>query len=77
MFTEDVLDKTITGLSYSGDIQMAFGEDRNKVSNIADAQMPTFRELYKPTLKSLPKTFDQLNGMSKKLMRIKNMRWEF
>eukprot|EP00035_Acanthoeca_spectabilis_P038292 m.51789 g.51789 ORF g.51789 m.51789 type:complete len:376 (-) comp9072_c0_seq3:53-1180(-) len=49
-FDERSLYTTITGLSYAGDPRMVVGENRNKVSNIVDAQLSEFRALYKDHL---------------------------
>lgn len=46
--------ETITGLSYHGDVRMAFAEDKNKVRNIAEAQCERFDQLYLPILKMSP-----------------------
>ncbi|XP_045179228.1 phosphatidate cytidylyltransferase, mitochondrial-like [Mercenaria mercenaria] len=49
-FTENDLYTTITGLSYSGDFRMKFGEDKGKVSKIVAPNFPYFNKLYKPIL---------------------------
>lgn len=49
-FTEAQLYKTITGLSYSGDVRMMFGENKNKVNEIVDPRVDLFRKLYHPIL---------------------------
>lgn len=43
----------ITNLSYSGDLRMLFGESKNKVKNIIDAQLDSFDQLYLPRLRRL------------------------
>ncbi|OMH84379.1 Phosphatidate cytidylyltransferase, mitochondrial [Zancudomyces culisetae] len=49
-FTERELFATIASLSYMGDFRMIYGENPNKVRNIVDAQLPSFRELYSGTI---------------------------
>lgn len=45
--------RKITQLSYSGDLRMLFGESKNKVKDIVDAQIEKFDELYLPRLKRM------------------------
>lgn len=52
-FTEEELFLTLVGLSYNGDFRMIFGEDRNKIKNIVNAQLPLFHEIYESYLESL------------------------
>ncbi|PLB34150.1 phosphatidate cytidylyltransferase [Aspergillus candidus] len=54
-FTEFQLYSTIAGMSYMGDIRMAFPtEDPRKVNNIVTGQMANFRRLYAPLIENLP-----------------------
>lgn len=50
-FDSFALYKTITKLSYEGDVRMMFGEDKNKVDNIVINQIDRFNQLYLPMLK--------------------------
>ncbi|XP_076639902.1 phosphatidate cytidylyltransferase, mitochondrial [Colletes latitarsis] len=49
-FTEVDFYKTITGLSYTGDFRMTFGENKDKINNIVLSQMAHFKQLYSPIL---------------------------
>ena len=51
-FTEKDLFLSLTGISYSGDLRMLVGEDKNKVENIVSAQMNIFKNLYSERIKS-------------------------
>lgn len=53
-FDQVQLYEIITGLSYHGDIRMAFGEDKNKIRNIVNAQSERFDQLYLPIIKMSP-----------------------
>lgn len=53
-FDQSSLYRTITALSYHGDIRMLFGEDRNKINNIVEAQSERFDQLYLPIIKMSP-----------------------
>jgi len=53
-FTEEELFLTITGLSYSGDLRMKYGEDKNKIMNIVRPNIARFRQLYEYTLDADP-----------------------
>lgn len=54
-FTERELYSTIAGISYLGDLRMAFPtENPQKVTNIVDNNMLNFRRLYAPLIESLP-----------------------
>lgn len=44
--------KKITGLSYTGDFRMLFGEDKNKIENIVVPQVDRFDQLFLPILKA-------------------------
>lgn len=53
-FSEERLFNTIAGLSYAGDFRMFVGgEDKNKVSNIVQANIPHFRTLYAKQLQNM------------------------
>lgn len=60
-FTERHFYRTIVALSYDGDFRMIFGEDKNKIDNIVNAQIPYFRELYRPILAALGQYVDVPN----------------
>ncbi|XP_033646476.1 phosphatidate cytidylyltransferase, mitochondrial-like [Asterias rubens] len=49
-FTEEELFNKIAGLSYGGDFRMIFGEDKNKVGNIVQANLDGFRTYYQDML---------------------------
>lgn len=53
-FTEEDLFLAITGISYTGDFRMTFGENPRKIYNIVHSQMAEFREIYKPIIDDLP-----------------------
>ncbi|KAL4237379.1 Phosphatidate cytidylyltransferase [Mactra antiquata] len=52
-FTDKELFMTITGLSYSGDFRMKFGEDKGKVSKIVLPNLQYFKQLYDPVLSDM------------------------
>lgn len=53
-FTERHLYLEIAGLSYVGDIRFVVGaENRNKVTNIVDANLGAFQQLYRPLLEEV------------------------
>ena len=53
-FSEEKLYSTIAGLSYAGDFRMFVGgEDKNKVANIVQANIPQFRALYSKQLQNM------------------------
>uniref|UniRef100_A0A023F7R1 Phosphatidate cytidylyltransferase, mitochondrial n=1 Tax=Triatoma infestans TaxID=30076 RepID=A0A023F7R1_TRIIF len=51
-FTLRNLFMQIADLSYNGDFRMIYGEDKNKVSNIVEQQIPEFCKLYCPLLET-------------------------
>jgi translocator assembly and maintenance protein 41 len=53
-FTPVQLYAAITGLSYTGDWRMVFGEDPHKVRNIVLGSLPAFQALYAPLLQQEP-----------------------
>ncbi|BDD57173.1 Mitochondrial translocator assembly and maintenance protein 41 [Monascus purpureus] len=54
-FTEFELYRTITGISYQGDLRMSFrAENPEKINNIVAAQIAHFRRLYAPLIANLP-----------------------
>ncbi|KAI1092746.1 mitochondrial matrix Mmp37 [Rostrohypoxylon terebratum] len=54
-FTEQELYATIAGISYLGDLRMAFPtENPKKVANIVNHNMLNFRRLYAPLIEALP-----------------------
>lgn len=52
-FTEEELFLTLVSLSYNGDFRMIIGEDKNKIKNIVNAQLPLFNEIYQTYLDNL------------------------
>jgi len=51
-FSELDLFTMITGLSYSGDFRMTFGEDKGKVAKIVQPNLHHFRLLYQPVIQT-------------------------
>ncbi|XP_052272135.1 phosphatidate cytidylyltransferase, mitochondrial-like [Dreissena polymorpha] len=51
-FSEEDLYTMITGLSYSGDFRMTFGEDKGKVGKIVKPNLQHFKELYHPVIEN-------------------------
>jgi len=51
-FSEEDLYLTVANLSYTGDIRMTIGENRNKVRNIVHPNLPRFRRLYEYVMKN-------------------------
>lgn len=51
-FTERDLYLQIAQLSYSGDLRMVVGENKNKVQNIVDGHLDAFQNLYQPFFNS-------------------------
>jgi len=52
-FQEEDLYLALAGISYTGDLRMLIGEDKNKVSNIVTAQGELFKHLYSKSLATL------------------------
>lgn len=69
VFTEKELFKTLTNLSYSGDFRVIFGEDKNKVNNIVDAQVERFQEIYHPIIDKLYEFIDMQGDASGRICR--------
>eukprot|EP00088_Acartia_fossae_P033415 TRINITY_DN3420_c0_g1_i10.p1 TRINITY_DN3420_c0_g1~~TRINITY_DN3420_c0_g1_i10.p1 ORF type:complete len:376 (+),score=11.87 TRINITY_DN3420_c0_g1_i10:56-1183(+) len=80
-FTPEELYLQLAGLSYSGDLRMLVGEDKNKVQNIVSAQMSLFEGLYDKRLKALFSdsvhfhngTYTQDKSDSSKLHHLQNL----
>ncbi|XP_065543798.1 phosphatidate cytidylyltransferase, mitochondrial isoform X2 [Lathamus discolor] len=53
-FSEEDLYMQIAGLSYTGDFRMIVGEDRSKVQNIVEPNVPHFQKLYSNILQDCP-----------------------
>ncbi|CAB3407431.1 unnamed protein product [Caenorhabditis bovis] len=49
-FTLNQLMRTIVGLSYTGDFRMIIGEDRNKITKIADGNFESLLDVYNPLM---------------------------
>lgn len=49
-FTELELFTAITGLSYSGDFRMTFGEEKGKITKIVTPNLQHFQRLYEPII---------------------------
>lgn len=52
-FSDFELFHTISNISYKGDFRMIFGENKNKVKNIVEAQLNEFFKWYQPTMRTL------------------------
>lgn len=63
-FTEYDFYFAISNLSYAGDFRMTFGENKNKVRNIVQPQLISFRELYRPILQQFHAYVDFPSGDS-------------
>ncbi|CAB3231398.1 unnamed protein product [Arctia plantaginis] len=61
-FTEYDFYYAISNLSYAGDFRMTFGENKNKVRNIVQPQLLSFRELYRPILQQFHAYVDISTG---------------
>ena len=70
-FTEKELYLVLTGLSYSGDLRMLVGEDKNKVENIVSAQMELFKGLYMDRLENMA---DSVQISSDKIVQNKDLK---
>ena len=49
-FSEEELFEALASLSYTGDLRMTYGEDKNKIKSIVKPNIDRFRELYRPKL---------------------------
>ncbi|KAG0142202.1 hypothetical protein CROQUDRAFT_662839 [Cronartium quercuum f. sp. fusiforme G11] len=63
-FTEQQLYMAITGLSYTGDFRMKWGENPRKIENIVDRQVEHFRVLYRPLIQALSRNVSFASEMT-------------